>query len=545
MAEKRYETDVLVIGGGIAGCFAAIKAREYDVNVLLIDKGYTGSSGQTPFANTFTVFNSDWGDDLEQWMQQINMGGDYLNNRKWTEITLKDSYPRYLDLASYGVPFFMDKENKPYRSGLADLGPCLCVFPDNKVLSAILRNKAIASGAKILDRIMVTDLIKNGEHITGAVGITVTDAEFCVIKAKAVIICTGASGFKPTGWPISNLTSDGDVMAYRAGASITGKEFIDTHGSDSKIPAYVGPPFLKRSLHSAPPPTVYSDATGAEYKGLSVFHLGPEYVVHSGRGPIDTELPHGRCKLVGGASAGMSTHKAEGIWPADYCGGTEIPGLYAAGDSLGTMLSGAAYSAIGLALAGSAVTGAIAGVSAAEYVRELPCAVDVAEEIILKLKKNIYAPLERIGGYSPSWVIKLLQNTMIPYYTMIIKHRERLSAALTMIEFYQEHLAAGLKANDAHEIRLAIETKNMLCNAEMKLRASLFREESRGTHYREDFPERDEIDWNAWIRICQVDGKMLLTKEPIPKGWVRTDSNKFLFEFPRFKGGLTDGDREN
>ena len=54
--EKVIDTDVLVIGGGMAGCFAAIKAREQGVGVLLVDKGYTGKSGQTPFASHFSVF---------------------------------------------------------------------------------------------------------------------------------------------------------------------------------------------------------------------------------------------------------------------------------------------------------------------------------------------------------------------------------------------------------------------------------------------------------------------------------------------------------
>ena len=59
----------------------------------------------------------------------------------------------------------------------------------------------------------------------------------------------------------------------------------------------------------------------------------------------------------------------------------------------------------------------------------------------------------------------------------------------------------------------------MALNAEMKLRASLFRTESRGDHFREDFPKRDDPDWLAWVKIADEDGRMKLYKQPVPKEW--------------------------
>ena len=69
--ENIFETDVLVIGGGMAGCFAAIKAKEQGVDVILIDKGYVSRSGQTPYAEGYLVFNPDWGHDFEGRMKLI------------------------------------------------------------------------------------------------------------------------------------------------------------------------------------------------------------------------------------------------------------------------------------------------------------------------------------------------------------------------------------------------------------------------------------------------------------------------------------------
>lgn len=100
----------------------------------------------------------------------------------------------------------------------------------------------------------------------------------------------------------------------------------------------------------------------------------------------------------------------------------------------------------------------------------------------------------------------------------------------------RDHLVPKIKANDPHELRLALETGNMVLNAEMKLRASLCRTESRGTHYREDYPARDDENFLVWITLKNVDGKMTCIKHPVPKEW-HPDPNlslkeKYMIPFP-------------
>ena len=84
---------------------------------------------------------------------------------------------------------------------------------------------------------------------------------------------------------------------------------------------------------------------------------------------------------------------------------------------------------------------------------------------------------------------------MIPYFILFIKHEKRLLAALTIVEFLRDHLVPKLVARDSHELRLAHETRNMILNAEMILKTSLSRTESRGQHYREDYPRRRDPQW--------------------------------------------------
>ena len=218
--------------------------------------------------------------------------------------------------------------------------------------------------------------------------------------------------------------------------------------------------------------------------------------------------------IVGGSSAGMSIHKAEGLVPInDKCEST-IPGLYAAGDALGSYMAGGIYTQIGSSLSGSAVQGAIAGETAAKYSKNIK-AHRISASKLNEIEEDILAPLKREAGYSPAWVTQTLQSIMIPNFILYIKKENLMKAALAYIEELKEHHVPHLRASNLHELRLAHETKNMVISAEMKLRASLMRKESRCSHYRLDYPELDNENWQAWINIFKgEDGSMQLEKQP-------------------------------
>ena len=103
---------------------------------------------------------------------------------------------------------------------------------------------------------------------------------------------------------------------------------------------------------------------------------------------------------------------------------------------------------------------------------------------------------------------------MIPNFVLYIKKENMLNAALAYIEELRDHHIPLLRAKDMHELRLVYETKNMIISAEMKLKASLMRKESRCSHYRLDYPDLDDKNWQAWINIFKgLDGTMHFEKQ--------------------------------
>jgi succinate dehydrogenase/fumarate reductase flavoprotein subunit len=394
--------------------------------------------------------------------------------------------------------------------------------------------------------------LKQDGRIVGAIGIPLDSYDLYTFIAKATIMCVGGCGFKPDKYPpIVQLTGDGEAMAYRAGAEILGKEFVDTHSSRMDTP--IGMPNMLGRNKDVPDdlkvlvgpgrgrPEINAEGDKipdrpAEASHYFYTYLEREFEAHAGRAPIYTPTPTGDKQVVGGACLGMSLRKADGLWPANTDCASSLPGLYAAGDALGNMQNGAVYALSGSAIASGAVTGTIAGVAAAKEALQMG-KLTVDEKEIIRAKQVVHAPKELQGGFSPRWVTQLLQNTMMPYFISYIKKADRLQATLTIVEFIQAHLVPKLFARDPHELRLAHETKNMVLSAEMRLRSALFRTESRGNHYREDYPRRDDPNWLAWAKIKQEQGKMKLIKVPVPKEWWPDLSTPYQQRYPfRFPG---------
>ncbi|MBN1366296.1 MAG: FAD-binding protein [Dehalococcoidales bacterium] len=571
--ENIIETDVLVIGGGLAGLFASIKARGEGVKVTLVDKNYVSRSGSSSFCDGhFLVFNPEWGHDLEFWKNRIAEIGEYVNNPEWTEIVLKESYRILKDMMSWGVDPARDKNGEIKKLSFSGNQIAPINLPHGWTYMPLIRRQAVKVGVTIMDKIMVTDLLKQDEKIVGAVGFSTRTGEFYVFKAKATVMSAGGGNFKPNqAAPVSDhLSYDGDSMAFRAGAEISGKDFTNQARWGVYIRKWKKSERVSlesrkvNTLVSDYPKTAFffspmvlaGDFIDAEGNGRTQFRQDEMVAIHEGRGPIlldydrtppevwemlNNDTSYGiselnknveRFKKVGldprhmtGLWSGMTRHEFEmghswggaaGISSTDTHGSTSLPGLFAAGDAYHNAAVGAAYPSGGTGTRSAAVTGAIAGRSAAEYAKHTKT-VKADKQEITRLKNYAYAPLERKGGFDTEWVTMQIQNNTLPYYILYVRYGDRLKAAVTNMEFLRNHISPLIYASDIHGLRSAHEAKNRILGSEMILRSALFRKESRGKQYREDYPYRDDPNWLAWVKIKNDHGEMKLSKNTLPR----------------------------
>jgi succinate dehydrogenase/fumarate reductase flavoprotein subunit len=560
MKEHVVETDVLVIGGGMAGIFAAVKAREEGAAVTLVDKGYVSKSGATAFCGGYImVFNPEWGHDRNAWIQQISKSGEYVNNREWSEVVLQDSFARYRDLASWGVEFVKGESGGLHKNRT---GVLESINMYRRVFTAPMRRHTLEIGVKILDRVMITDLIKRNEAVIGAIGFHTRNGQVFVFRAKATVVAAGMGGFKQAGLPTHFWTGDGEGMGFRAGAEISGKEFGGGgFGGIAAYPAWRGHG-MAFSKHWK-----FAGSEGDPIDHTAMYY-GNEAAIHEGRGPVlwdlDVATPEdvksmlhhqastgtltetrragldlaagGKVPILGSGWLGASIQGGMGgLWAIDTHCATTLPGLYAAGDSCSTRQVGARYPATGFAIGHAAVTGARAGKAASQYASTRET-VEPKIADLERLKTVLYDPMNRPGGFSPAWITRQIQNYMVPYYIWQIKQGERMKAMETMLEFVRDHLVPKLKAHDPHELRMAHETRNMALNADLMLKAASFRTESRGMFYREDYPQRRDPEWLAWVKVKAENGKPQVWKEPIPEAWwpdlTRSYQERYPMKYP-------------
>jgi succinate dehydrogenase/fumarate reductase flavoprotein subunit len=547
--ENTIETDVLVIGGGVAGCCAAIEAKKKGLDVTIVDKGYIGKTGSTAFAGMhFTVFNRDMGSDFDRVMNHLIHESEYMNDRDWTEIHIEESWAAYEKLASWGVEFpIEEKEGQFYNL----YPPFLQTRIMRRQVSRPLRAQALKHGIRLIDRIVITDLLKRNGKIVGAIGFPETRANLYIFKAKVTIIASGGWTFKITTGDAHESTGDGQSIAYRAGAELGDSAAHAPQAHSAEFHSWRAGRAARSVFR------YYTDADGKRIAHGYEDDTTIEFAFHEGKGPIYHDLnpatpediermwkrqqhsdaresrrvgfdPRngGRARLSGGA--GMSS--AANLAIIDKKCATTLEGLYTAGSACDdkSFWWGGLPSAV--------VTGTRAGQGAAEYALQAEAPV-IDREDFERAKKTLYEPLERISGFDPRWIIQLLENTMMPYYVLTIKHEKRLNAALTMVEYFRDQYVPKLLASDSHELRIAHEVKSLVLGAEISLRTGLFRTESRGFHYREDYPRRDDPGWLAWIKLKEEKGKIKLWKEPVPEKWWPDLSIPYEQRYPkRFPG---------
>lgn len=554
---NEYEVDALVIGGGYAGLNAAYTLKQAGKNVMILDKGRPGFSGQSPWPGTFNYFDPDIDGDKTAYLETVRYGSEYLGNLDWINVWIEESKPMKERIESWGVldmyPQMFETEYWETRDHYG--------YRDNIVGSHFRQPKMVEmldnNGIPWLQHVMVTNIVVQGGKCVGAVGFQFTTGEYITVHAKAVILAAGNGCIIPTGHPIGNNTFDSEWMAYQLGLGISGKEFEDFHSHNSFAPGcnwigsdsrFFDPNFLcggpvtidnvktaKEACDSNNPknPTYPDGLPYIDTMPLSMekpSKISAQSSVY-GTNPDEVRIgkaitPYVRMEGPVGAT-GMCLHLASGVFCGldDLEGYTGIPGLWVAGDGTQwTSPDGANYSMAGSSNGFTScfcsICGDHAGKAAAAYSDTISLE-KISAENYGKAIEEIEQPLNNLYGYSPMWARDVLQGIMGPFWIMRNKSEEMLSAALTQVMYMKENVSDNLLARNGHYLRLCHEVKHKIQASELKLRAALARKESRGANFfRLDYPSRNDDEYLGYFVQKKGSGKEPeMTFVPAKKEW--------------------------
>jgi succinate dehydrogenase/fumarate reductase flavoprotein subunit len=191
---------------------------------------------------------------------------------------------------------------------------------------------------------------------------------------------------------------------------------------------------------------------------------------------------------------------------------SDMPGLFAAGMS--QAIDPGLFN--GWSSMRAMWSGERSGAAAAKFLKDASDINPDADEVY-QFQRQALEPLQRNSGTSPDAVCRRIKQILFPYTVCLRKEENRLKEALAEIQHIRENEVPALYAEDPHELVKAHETANMALVAELFLRASLERKETRGDHYREDFPKTDNKNWLKWINIIKdMQGKPHLETETVP-----------------------------
>ncbi len=531
--------DVLVIGGGGAGLMAAITAREKGADVLLVSKSRVGYGNNTYISKSgiaVVTGRPDLLDGPDTHFRDSVASGCFINDQGILERIVSEIGPQIGFLESCGVQFF-----KTDRS-LAILKTGGHSRPRNirsraqtgSGFTVPLRNHALEAGVRFMENVMITRLSAPGKRFSGAVGLT-RGGDVLGFEAKSCILATG--GYAQIYLKTNNTagtTGDGLALAYELGLPLRDMEFVQFY------PTALGdlgrPMFLYEGFLFSPG-AVLKNAAGeniVEKHGLSdpvaltrdrlaravfqeiqdglgvnggvimdIRHVPPEKISR-----LRHMLPAGWTPDQTQFTVSPTTHFCMGGVVTDAWGETEVAGLFAAGETCGG--AHGANRLAGNALAEAFVMGGVAGEKAAGIAEKVRSTESLQEE--LEEEKVRLRP--RVSGRTGC--LRDLRRTLKELMWAkagIVRCGVGLEESLEEIERIRSAVSE-LRTADGKEMTSALELQNMLLVSEMVSRAALVRTESRGAHYRSDYPEEDNSHWLKRVVIRKVDSGM--QAEPLP-----------------------------
>jgi succinate dehydrogenase/fumarate reductase flavoprotein subunit len=526
-----HESDVLVIGTGGAGLRAAIEAHEREADVLVVCKSPAGYNNATVVAGG--GFRAAMGGlTPEEHLEDTLRVGNHLNDRGLVEVFAREGGMRVLELKRFGV------EMRVRRGGIS-VGdtPGLMGLGMTKPMVEHLRE----AGVRILENIVVTRLLKSGDVVVGAVGYDAKNGEPCVFSFKAVVLATGGAGalYERTDNP-RRVTGDGYSLAFHVGASLRDMEFTQFYplalAEPGHPPYLLGGPMSEEGMILNRYGEDIPEKHGVTARPLVLKSRGPLSVaimreILGGNG-VDgavildaTEIfrtqkdedwfstgryIYFRDKLKAAERpfrAAPISHFNMGGVIADEDGRTGVEGLYAAGEVVGGVHGANRHG--GNALTDITVFGARAGAEAAAYAKSRE---RVNIDGLTESEIERYSSIPRDGS-DPLGIMTALKKLM---WVKVgpVRTEESLKEALEGIKELKEK-AKNVAAGTARETLVALEVPLALDAAGLIIRAALERTESRGAHFREDYPKEDD----SWLKTVILwkgkDGEINVSTRPL------------------------------
>ncbi len=503
-ASLDLDADVLVLGGGPAGTWAAIAAAAAGARTVLADKGFCGTSGATAAAGT-----AIWYVDPDPVRRAAAMAsreglGGHLADRGWMGRVLDRTYDAVNELAGWGYPFPRDDDGRERRISVQ--GP---------EYMRLMRRRVKQAGATILDHSPALELLVDEDGaVAGAAGVRRQKGDSWVVRAKAVVIATGGCAFLSKALGCNVLTGDGLLMAAEAGADLSGMEFSNAYaiapafGSVTKTLLYQWASFTYAD--GAPIPGAASKggrsviakvlATQPVYARLdqadpalwaAMRSAQPNFFLPFDRAGIDpfTQRFPVTLRLEG------TVRGTGGLRVVDETCATSVPGLYAAGDAAtrepicGGFTGGGSHNA-----AWAMSTGHWAGAAAARHARH----AGIAHRT---LRRAGGAGLDGGAGAATGLatgratdaaaLTRAVQDEVFPYERNYFRTEERLTGSLGRLDGLWRAAADSAPASLDAALRVR-EAASMLATARWMYRSALARTESRGMHRREDHAKPDE-----------------------------------------------------
>jgi len=544
---NREQCDVLIIGGGVAGCYAAIKAKEANPNldILLLEKAAIRRSGAACRGmDAINVVVIPGYSTPEEYIESVKINSMGVFDESVTRRIAEESFEAMRQLEEWGVEFPRDEQGRYMVSSFHPKGSFTVEMRGDN-FKPLLAEHARTSGARIMERTMAVKLLIDEDHVTGAIAYNIRTGKITAITTKAVILaCGGANrvGLPSTGYLHGTFNSpysagDGYSMALRAGAELVNMEFTATSAMTKD---FNGPGLSTFIRHGG----VMVNALGEEF----LTRYAPEFKerapsvsryqaarqeINEGRGPVYfrlSHLPEEKIKLI---EEGIFTverpttrdyfqakgidmrrddvevtltetyleggHAMSGVKINDR-GGTNLKGLYAAGD--------VAANPFGF-LTAALVYGAVTARNAVEYIKNVPPPT-IDEDVVVEEAKRIN---EMTRGEIDPRQFEYKTRRVVNEYIQPPKSDRRLRYALEYIKKLRAD-ETKLQAEDPHMVMKAMEARFILDSVEMATRASLERKESRWglMHLRVDYPKRDDQNWLKYVVVKMGEDREIKTE---------------------------------